>query len=180
MTVTKPDPSPLETLNAPEVRPLVVSVLVYIVLWYSLYVTAWVPAAPPLWALDGIEQLKPTFGALVTAARLSEHPFPTQVMILYAFFSTPLLGLYWVYYSFLVLHTAQDVRRGLCDQWGPTGFPLTMRLKFAAGGVAALSACWYVFPVDSLMGGGIGTTGISAGGLIQPCSPRLFCRPRVC
>lgn len=125
----------------------------HMVLWYSLYVTAWAQADPPLWALDWIEQLKPTFGALDTAARLSAHPFPAQVMILYAFLSTPLLGLYWVYYCFLVQHTAQDMRRGLCDQWGPTGFPFTMRLKFATGGVATLSCCWYIFPVQTLMGG---------------------------
>jgi hypothetical protein len=46
------------------------------------------------------------------------------------------------------------MRQGLCDQWGPTGFPFTMRLKFATGGVATLSYCWYVFPVHTLMGGG--------------------------
>jgi hypothetical protein len=117
-----------------------------------------------LWALDWIEQLKPTFGALDTAARLSDHPFPTQVMILYAFLSTPLLGLYWVYYCFLAYHLAQDTHRGLCEKWGPTGFPFTMRLKFAAIGVTALTICWYVFPVHTLMGGATGTTGTSMVG----------------
>lgn len=126
----------------------------YIVFWYSLYVAACAQTNPPLWALQGIEQLKPTFGALVTAARLSDHPFPTQVMILYAFFSSPLLGIFWVYYSFLVQHLAQDTYRGLCERWGTRGLPVTTRLKLAACGVAILSVCLYVFPVYSLMGGG--------------------------
>jgi hypothetical protein len=166
MTMTKPDSSPLETLNAPEVRPLVRSVVVYVVLWYSLYITAWVPTDPPLWALDWIEQLKPTFGALETAARLSEHPFPAQVMTLYAFFSTPLLGLYWVYYIVGVRHAVPIMYRNLCEGWGHRGIPVAMRLKLAAIGVTLLTTCWYVFPVHTLMGGGYWYNGYLSGWLL--------------
>lgn len=166
MTETKPELSFLEALDTPVYRPVVKSVGVYIVLWYSLYVTAWAPADPPLWALNGIEQLKPTFGALVTAARLSEHPFPAQVMTLYAFVSTPLLGLYWVYYIVGVQHAVPIMYRTLCERWGHRGIPVAMRLKFAAVGVTALSVCWYVFPVHTVMGGGYWYKGHLSGWLL--------------
>jgi hypothetical protein len=154
MTEKKPERSFLEALDTPVYRPVVKSVGVYIVLWYALYVTAWAPADPPLWALNYIEQLKPIFGALETAARLNEYPFPTQVMILYAFVSSPLLGLYWAYSIFGAPHFWQDTYRAFCEQYGHTGLPIKTRLLGVACGVVALSCCWYIFPVQTLMGGG--------------------------
>ena len=79
MTVTNPDLSRTESAQR---RPLLVSFFVHVILGYSLYVVALWQTAPPVWALNYIEQLKPTLGALETAARLSDRPFPAQVMIL--------------------------------------------------------------------------------------------------
>ena len=156
MTVTNPDLSPTESA---QLRPLLVSVYAYVILWYSLYVVALLlQTAPPLWALNYIEQLKPTLGALETAARLSERPFPAQVMILYTVLSSVLLGLYWVYYMFFVIHTFQESYRGMCEQWQQTGIPLKerlkVRLKIGAGGVIALYVCGYLIPIDFFVEGG--------------------------
>jgi len=147
MTVT--NPNTYRTL-----RPLLVSFFVHIILWYSLYVVALLQTAPPLWALNFIEQLKPTLGALDTAARLSQHPFSAQVMILYAILSSFLLGMYWVYYIFGVQHFAQETYRGLCERWGHTGLPVKVRLKLAACGVAALYAYGYEIPIRYYVKGG--------------------------
>ena len=81
MTVSKPasELSLLEALDTPDVRPLVRSAVVYVVLWYSLYITAWVPTDPPQWALDWIEQLKPTFGAPQRASVSHTSDDPVRV-----------------------------------------------------------------------------------------------------
>ena len=150
MTVTNPDPS-----RTP--RPLLGSVFAHVILGYSLYVVALLQTAPPVWALNYIEQLKPTLGTLETAARLSEYPFPAEVMILYAILSSILLGMYWVYYLFFVKHIWQETYRGICERWQQTGFPVKKRLQFAALGVALLYAFGYELPIHSFMdGGGIG------------------------
>ena len=151
MTVTNPDLS--RTVSA-QLRPLQVSVYIHVILGCSLYMVALLQTTPPLWALDFIEQLKPTLGALQTAARLSEHPFPAQMMILYAVLSSFLLGMYWVYYIFGVQHFAQETYRGLYERWGHTGFSVKVRLKLAACGVAALYAYGYELPIRYYVKGG--------------------------
>ena len=154
MTVTNPDLS--RTVSA-QVRTLLVSVYAHVILGYSLYVGALWQTAPPVWALNFIEQLKPTLGALETAARLSERPFSAQVMILYAILSSILLGMYWGYYMFFVNHICQESYRGMCEQWQQTGIPVKERLKVGATGVALLYAFGYELPIHSFVeGGGIG------------------------
>ena len=137
MTVTNPE---LSRTESAQLRPLLVSVYAYVILGYSLYVVALLQTPPPLWALNYIEQLKPTLGALETAARLSERPFSAQVMILYTVLSSLLLGLYWVYYLLFVIHMWQESYRRICEQWQQTGIPVKERLKVGAGGVAILYA----------------------------------------
>jgi len=126
MTVTNPD---LSRTESEQRRPLLVSFVAHVILGYSLYGIALMQTAPPLWAVNFIEQLKPTLGALDTAARLSEHSFPTQVMILYAVLSSLLLGMYWAYSLFFVNHIFQEACRGMCEQWQQTGIPVKERLK---------------------------------------------------
>ncbi len=151
MTVTNPELSPTESA---QLRTLLVSVVVHVILGYSLYVVALLQTAPPLWALNAIEQLKPTLGALDTAARLSEHPFPAQVMILYAIPSSILLGMYWASYIFLVKRVRQDMYRRLCEQWRQTGLPFKLRLGFFGYGLAQLYACGYALPIRFFVEGG--------------------------
>jgi len=73
MAVTNPDLSP--TGSAVQ-RQLLVSISAHAILGYSLYFVAVMQTAQPVWAVNIIEQLKPTLRALDTAARLSQHPFP--------------------------------------------------------------------------------------------------------
>lgn len=108
MTVTNPDPSRIP-------RPLVVSFFAHVILGYSLYFVALWQTAPPVWTLNYIEQLKPTLGALETAARLSERPFPAQMMILYAVLSSPMLGMCYFSYAFLVKRVRQEMYRRMCE-----------------------------------------------------------------
>jgi hypothetical protein len=155
MTVTNPDLS--RTVSA-QLRPLQVSVYIHVILGYSLYVVALLQTSPPLWALHYIEQLKPTLGALETAARLSDHPFPAQVMILYAILSSLLLGMYWAYSLFFVNHLFQEAYRGMCEQWQQTGIlvkeRLKVRLKVGASGVILLYTFGYELPISYFVEGG--------------------------
>lgn len=157
MTVMNPD---LSRAEAAQRRPLLVSVYAHVILGYSLYGVALLQTAPPLWALNYIEQLKPTLGALETAARLSEHPFPAQVMILYAILSSLLLGLYWAYHMFFVNHLFQEAYRGIWEQWQQTGIPLKerlkVRLKVGASGIMLLYPVGYELPISFFVEGGIG------------------------
>ncbi|THJ10892.1 MAG: hypothetical protein CAF43_008590 [Nitrospira sp. CG24C] len=155
MTVTNPD---LSRTESAQLRPLLVSVYAHVILGYSLYFVALWQTAPPLWALDYIEQLKPTLGALETAARLSERPFSAQVMILYTVLSSLLLGMYWVYYMFFVNHLFQEAYRGMCEKWQQTGIPvkerLKVRLKVGASGVILLYTFGYELPISYFVEGG--------------------------
>ena len=151
MTVTNPDLSRTESAQR---RSIVVSVYAYVILGYSLYVVALLQTPPPLWALNYIEQLKPTLGALETAARLSEHPFPAQVMILYTVLSSLLLGMYWFYYMSFVMHIFQESYRGMCKQWQQTGIPLKERLALGASGVVSLYVVGYELPISFFVEGG--------------------------
>ncbi|MBI5317496.1 MAG: hypothetical protein HZB34_16160 [Nitrospirae bacterium] len=146
MAVTNPDLSP--TGSAVQ-RQLLVSISAHAILGYSLYFVAVMQTAPPLWALNFIEQLKPTLGALETAARLSERPFSAQVMILYTVLSALLLGMYWVYYMFFVNHIiGQESYRGMCERWQQTGFSVKERLAVGFVGVALLYAFGYELPIS--------------------------------
>jgi hypothetical protein len=154
MTVTNPDLSP--TGSAVQ-RQLLVSISAHAILGYSLYFVAVMQTAPPVWAVNIIEQLKPTLGALDTAARLSQHPFPAQVMILYAVLSSLLLGMYWVYYMFFVNHIiGQESYRGVCERLQQTGFTVKDRLAVGFVGVAILSMFGYELPISFFVEGGIG------------------------
>lgn len=166
MTVTNPDRS--RTL-APLERSFMVSFFVHVVLGYSLYFTAWAQAEPLAWAIGAIEQLKPTLRALETAARLSDHPFPAQVMILYTAISSVLLTMYWGSYLFFVKHIRQEMYRHYRKQLQQTGFPIRKRLGFAAGGVMILFVFGYYVPVDYFIKGGV------KGGVVMD-SGRVFLR----
>lgn len=154
MTVTNPDLSPTESAGQ---RQFLVSISAHAILGYSLYFVAVMQTAPPVWAVNIIEQLKPTLGALDTAARLSQHPFPAQVMILYAVLSSLLLGMYWVYYMFFVNHIlGQESYRGMCERLQQTGFPVKKRLAVGFFGVALLYTFGYELPISYFVEGGIG------------------------
>jgi hypothetical protein len=148
MTVTNLDPSRIP-------RPLLVSFFSHVILGYSLYVVALMQTAPPVWAVNFIEQLKPTLGALDTAARLSQHPFPAQVMILHAVLSSLLLGMYWVYYLFLVKHVRQEMYRRLCEQWRQSGLPFKERPGFFGFRISGTVCLWLCTPDPLLRGGGV-------------------------
>jgi len=141
-----------------QLRPLQVSVYIHVILGCSLYMVALLQTTPPLWALGFIEQLKPTLGALQTAARLSEHPFPAQMMILYTVLSSVLLGMYWAYSLFFVNHAFQEAYRGMCEQWQQTGIlfkeRLKVRLYVGASGVIFLYAFGYELPISYFVEGG--------------------------
>lgn len=152
MTVMKPDRS--RTLVSLE-RPLLVSLSIHVILGYSLYVVALMQAEPPVWAIDCIEQLKPTLQALETAARLSDRPFPAQVMILYAVISSVLLTMYWVYYIFFVEHVRQEMYRRYCEWLQQTRLSIKKRLYLAVCGAGALFAVGYHVPVHYFLEGGM-------------------------
>ncbi|SFW29582.1 hypothetical protein [Nitrosovibrio sp. Nv17] len=74
--------------------------LIFCVLGYVLYFTArW--GEPPTWALAGIETLKPVLGALGNAARVSDVPFPAQVILIYCAFGFPFLTVWAMYRVFV-------------------------------------------------------------------------------
>ncbi|SFW20426.1 hypothetical protein [Nitrosovibrio sp. Nv17] len=85
------------------------SVVTFLGLGYLLYFTArWVE--PPMWALAWIDTLKPTLGALGTAARVSDTPFPAQVVIAYCAFSfLPLMA--WTTYWVLLVGESRAILR---------------------------------------------------------------------
>jgi hypothetical protein len=135
--------APSRTPTPQQWRPLVACLFIHVILGYSLYVIALVQSTPPEWALNAIEQLKPTFGAIETAAQLSERPFPIQVMILYAILSSFVLGICCFSYAFLVKRVRQEMHRRLCEQWGQTGLPFKNRLTFFGVGLVQLYLCGY-------------------------------------
>ncbi len=135
-------------------RQLLVIFIVHMVIGYSLYFVALTPIEPPVWATGYIEQLKPTLGALETAARLSDRPFPAQVMILYTVISFVPLTMYLVYTTFFVKELRQETYRLCCERWQQTGFPVKERLRFAALAVVVLYVFGYELPIHSFVEGG--------------------------
>jgi hypothetical protein len=117
-------------------RPFWAGLLVNLVLGYSLYFIALAEQKPPTWAIGYIELLKPTVTALNTAARVSDHPFPAQVMILYAAVSAVLLSVYFVYCAFFVKHIREELCRRF-SEWMQQfdGGTARQRLKIAGTGV---------------------------------------------
>lgn len=160
MTETNPNRSLLERLKTPEGRPYLVSICAHVLCGYTLYGVALLQSPPPEWALTAIERLKPTFGALNTAAQFNEHPFPAQVMILYALLSSLLLGVYYFYDSFLVTRNRQKMFRIMEERWGKTGLSVKERLLCGAFGVAALIAYGYVYLIQCFVEGGAWAKGL--------------------
>jgi hypothetical protein len=117
-------------------RPFWAGLLVNVVIVYSLYFLALAQGEPPTWAVEYIELLKPIVKALNTAARISHHPFPAQVMILYAAVSAVLLSVYFVYCAFFVKHIREELCRRF-SEWMQQfdGGTARQRLKFAGTGV---------------------------------------------
>ncbi len=66
----------------------------FIAVGYALYFSACL-LPPPVWALELIEALKPTFGSLVKSEHVSNSPFPAQVVIVYAAFSSVALMIWF-------------------------------------------------------------------------------------
>lgn len=148
MTVTDPPPT-----SSGDSRLFEVILLIHVVVGYAFYFTAVGQAPPPGWALAYIEQLKPTFGALETAARLSEHPLPAQVMIVYTVITSILLSLYMIYATFFVERNRQEAYRRLQKLLQHPGPSIKKRLGFAACGVALLYIYGYYVPVDYFLEG---------------------------
>lgn len=110
-----------------EPRPFVESLLVHMVIGYILYVVALTQSEPPAWAIGYIEQLTPTIHALETAARLSDHPFPAQVMILYSVISAVLLTMLGIYSVYFVKEIRPIFFQGLCHRIHEGGGKLISR-----------------------------------------------------
>lgn len=151
-------------------RQVLVIFIVHMVIGYSLYFVALTPIEPPVWATGYIEQLKPTLGALETAARLSDRPFPAQVMILYTVISSVLLTMYLGCTTCFVKVLRQETYRLCCERWQQTGFPVKERLGFAALAVVGLYAFGYELPIHSFVEGGLMLQGRYVGWL----NPALF------
>jgi|CXWL01.1.fsa_nt_gi preprotein translocase subunit SecY len=128
-------------------RPFLVGFLVNVVIGYTVYFVALAHPEPPPWAISYIEQLKPTVKALDIAARISDRPFPAQVMILYAAISAVLLTLYFIYCAFFVTHIRQEFHRRLCERAQQLGVTAKLRLKFAYAGVFMLIISSSLFPM---------------------------------
>lgn len=158
MTVTNLDTSRSLT----HVRPLLGSFLVNVAIGYTLYFVTLAQPEPPAWAIGYIEHLKPTIRALDVAAQLSDHPFPAQVMILYAALSAVLLTMYYVYCVFLVKDIRQEFyRRSYEGAQRLRGTP-NLRLKVGGAAVLGLIAFGLIFPIIFFhMGGGSGPSDIS-------------------
>ena len=142
MNVTNSDSARLPVLE----RLLLVGFLVHVVIGYTLYFVALAQPEPPVWAAEFIEQLKPTVKRLETAAQLSDHPFPAQVMILYAAVSTVLLAVYSVYCAFFVKHERREFYRRYCEGLQQPGATPNLGLKGAVAGVGVLIAVGFIWP----------------------------------
>lgn len=150
---------------------LLVGALINFGIGYALYVVALAQSTPPAWAIDYIEQLKPTVKALDVAVRLSDRPFPAQVLILYAMVMTALQATYYIFCTFFVKRMRLELEQRVYERvqkWGDavfsaattyresrahTGVPPQevrvtpkMRLKFAGMGVVMVLAA-LSFPV---------------------------------
>lgn len=142
MNVTNSDSARLPVLE----RLLLVGFLVHVVIGYTLYFVALAQPEPPVWAAEFIEQLKPTVKRLETAAQLSDHPFPAQVMILYTAVSTVLLAVYSVYCAFFVKHERREFYRRYCEGLQQPGATPNLGLKGAVAGVGVLIAVGFIWP----------------------------------
>lgn len=76
-------------------NPFISGAVIYLLIGYMLYFYALAIPEPPVWATDWIQQLASIVKALKTAARVSTHPFPAQVIILYCAFGSILLTGYF-------------------------------------------------------------------------------------
>ena len=128
-------------------RPFLVSFMVNVVLGYALYFIALAQSEPPTWAIGLIEHLKPTVKALQTAARLNAHPFPAQVMILFAAISSVPLTVSFIYYAFFVKQIRQELHQRLCERAQQLGVTAKLRLKFAVSGVFVWILSISLFPM---------------------------------
>jgi hypothetical protein len=142
-------------------RVLGVSFLVYAVIGYSLYFATLAQPGPPAWAIEAIDQLKPTLRALETAARLSDRPFPMQVVIVYAVISSVLLTVYYVYCAFFVTHIRHEFYQHQCELVKKLKASPSLRRKVAVFGVLMLLAFGFIYPILFFGIGGWGGDHIS-------------------
>lgn len=112
MSVTNPDFSRFLAYG----RPILLGFLLYVVIGYALYFVALAQPEPPAWAIDYIEQLKPTIKALDTASQISDRPFPAQLMIFYVTIGTVLLTIYVIFCAFFVKHIRRELYRRQCER----------------------------------------------------------------
>lgn len=145
---------PLVTEENPPVVPMkyggpfLIGFIVNVVFGYTLYFVVGSLHEPPTWAISFIEHLKPTFKALNVAARLNNHPFPAQVMILYAAISAVPLTLYFLYLTFFVKKYRQEFYKGFCESVQKLGgFTAKQRLKIAANGIFIMAVSIAMFPM---------------------------------
>lgn len=81
----------------------------FLITGYLLYYAAQA-VTPPKWAVMTINMLKPTLKALSTAARISETPFPAQVVIVYCAVGSVTLTAWLTYWLFIIEESREICR----------------------------------------------------------------------
>ncbi|WP_341929607.1 hypothetical protein [Methyloversatilis discipulorum] len=118
-----------------------------IVFGYALYFAA-LFLSTPVWALQLIDALKPTFGSLATAELVSKSPFPAQVAIACSVISS---GFYAPWFSYWLLGNEKSrtaYRLGIIKTQS--------RKKILAAGLGCMAMAflwaWFIARQDSEIG----------------------------
>jgi hypothetical protein len=129
-------------------KPFLLAFSACLIIGYVLYFLAlWQSETPPAWVGRLIEGMRQSIKAIETAARISDHPFPAQVMILYASLSTLVLTAYFVYCVF----AREDIRRAFNDRFeerlAVIGVTAATRWKIAFAGLFIALCSFSLFPL---------------------------------
>ena len=111
----KPQQQPISVHERHLGRIFLAGTSAFLVLGYVLYFTAR-SGTPPDWALTLIDALKPTLGALNTAARVSGAPFPAQAVIVYCAFGSIVLTAWFAYWFLLANESRVAIQQKMISQ----------------------------------------------------------------
>ncbi len=129
-------------------KNFLIGFIVNAVLGYAFYFMAVMMNEPPTWAHLFIEHLKPTIRALNIAARLNNHPFPAQIIVLYAVTSSIPLSAYFLYAVFCVKKNRSEFYQFFCQRVQEQGgFTFKQRLKMTIHGFFVMTASIAMFPM---------------------------------